>query len=75
MKLHSIIMSQVTEYSISMKIGLSETSMGLSISINLFGSNYKQTSNHATENKPHMNSVYFVPRESEITIRFSSQMP
>jgi len=29
MKLHSIIMSQVTEYSISMKIGLSETSMGL----------------------------------------------
>jgi len=25
----------------------------LSISISLFGNNYKQTTNHATENKPH----------------------
>jgi len=27
------------------------------------------------ENQPHNNSVYFVPRTSEITIRFSSQLP
>jgi len=37
------------------------------------GANYKQTSNYATENKLHKNSVYFVPRTSEITIRYSSQ--
>jgi len=46
-----------------------------SMSISLFGSNYKQTSNHAKENKPHKNSVYFVHRISEINIRFYSQMP
>jgi len=45
------------------------------ISISLFGNNYKQTTNHATENKSHYNSVYFVPRTPGTTIRFSSQMP
>ena len=47
----------------------------VSISINLFGDNHKQTSNHDIENKPHYNTIYFVPRTSEITIQFSSQMP
>ena len=45
----------------------------LSISINLFGSNHQQISNHATEKKTHKNRVYFFPRTSEITMRFPSK--
>jgi len=44
-------------------------------SISLFRNTHKQASNHAIDNKPHSNSIYFVPRTSEITIRFSSQIP
>jgi len=33
----------------------------LTFSISLFGNNYKQTSNHATKNKPHKNSVILFP--------------
>jgi len=39
------------------------------------GTTINKTSNHATENKSHQNSVYFVPRTSEIIIQFSGQMP